>query len=66
MPFYNISDTPEPGIEGLDELAETLGVEAGSGQDGIALEGRSGKRYGFVELLAAHTKLMRESLVPTT
>ena len=57
-PGFRIT-SPDPGIEGLDELAAELGVEPDN--DGITLEGKSGKLYGLVDLLMAHLKEMRRS-----
>lgn len=52
---------PKPGIEGVDEIAELLGVKEWGGMDGFVLEGRSGRRYSLPALIEAHIKLMRES-----
>jgi len=48
-------DVPGSGIEGLDELANALGV--GEATQGIVLEGKSGKLYGLVDILAADLAL---------
>ena len=47
------------GFDGLDELAAELGVEAGV-TNSLAVEGRSGKRYDLIALLAPHLREMRE------
>ncbi len=49
------------GIEGLDELAEALGVGEWTGTNGFVLEGRSGKRYNLPALIQAHIKLMKST-----
>ena len=54
-----LSDFPS-GFDGLDELAEALGVGAKEGGMGIVLEGKSGSHYDLVELLQAHIGIMKE------
>ena len=50
--------SPTTGIEGLDELAGELGIEKGA-NNGLGLEGRSGRVYDLVALLRAHLSEMR-------
>lgn len=60
-----LNETPKirsQGIEGLDELAEQLGLEqrSKSGTD-LSLVGVSGKAYSLVDLLQAHVNKMNET-----
>ena len=53
-PTTEVFGFPKPGITGLDELAQKIGLESyknGSG-DNIVLLGKSGNSYPLIELLA--------------
>lgn len=53
---------PRAWIKNLDELAEGLGVPKITGAfEGILLTGKTGQ-YSLVDLLAAHVKLMQQTL----
>ena len=52
------------GFEGVDELAEALGVPAhfpGMGR-GLLIEGKNGNLYSLTALLLKHIELMRRTL----
>lgn len=49
---YPTVQIPDPGIEGLDELAARLRVQPANRSD-LALIGKSGQCYDLVALLAA-------------
>jgi len=49
-------------IDGVDELAEKLGVEPTGGMGGINIMGKSGKWYSLTEMLTAHVDMMTRTL----
>lgn len=60
---HRMIEPSEPGVEGVDELAEALGVEPVDqfGADVVIL-GESGKTYPLVELIRSHVEMMQRVL----
>jgi hypothetical protein len=49
-------------IEGIDELAEKLGVEPSVDMAGITIHAKSGNNFSLTELLTAHIDMMTRTL----
>ena len=49
-------------IDGVDELAEKLGVEPAVDMTGVMLHGKSQNKYSLTELLTAHIDMMTKTL----